>query len=157
MSDEKKNGLMPFNPQMMQMFQGGGLTSPSQDREFTTNNSWFTLALNKSKSKKLEEIEVSRGIAVSARTRAIRDIMDLMHDMARAGDILYQEKYRDEHERKMMDLQEEMTRHQITSLELDNMLKKVKVEQNFADLDISKFENQLKRLQLQKRIDNNDF
>lgn len=169
------NKMELYSPQMLQMMQGGGITAPSQDREFTTKDSRFTLWNNAKKSANLAKIEESRFLAVSARTKALKEIMTIMYDMAMAGDRMYQEKYKNEHERKMMNLEEKMaqtlidkerkmmelaekmTLAQVTKLERDTMLIELKIQTGLEDLNFMKLENKIKGLSINKRIESGDY
>lgn len=149
--------LTTFNPQMLQILQGSGLALPSQDREFTTNDSRLSLWNNARKAKRLEEIENSRSLAVSKRTEAIRSILNLMYDMALAGDRMYHEKYTMDHERRMMDLAEKMQEAQITKVERETMLIELKLQTGMSELKMQNLENELKSLSINKRIQNGDY
>jgi hypothetical protein len=155
MKDDK--GLMPFNPMILKLLEGGGLKSPSQDREFTTSDSNLTLWWNKKKSSNLAEIEKGRLAAVSARAQGLREMINIMADIALAGERFYHERYRMEHERKMYDLAERMQEAQITKVERETMLIELKIQTGMEDFNFQKLENELKSLSIKKRIDSGDY
>jgi hypothetical protein len=149
---------------MLQLIQGGGISTPSQDRQYTTHNSRFTIWNARKKSENLAVIGQSQSTAIQADVAARRDVMNLMMDMTLAGDRMYQVKYQLDHERKMWDKEEQMADAQIErvkqeteKLKRETMLVEVKIESGMQDLKSQKLEDRLKELSINKRIESGDY
>lgn len=142
---------------LQQLMQGGGLTPPNQDKEYSTRDSRFTIWNAKKKSENMAVIEESRSRGVIASVAARREVMKFMSEMALAGDRFYQEKYKMDHERKMMDKEEQMVDAQIDKVKKETMLVEIKIESGIQDLKSQKLEDRLKELSINKRIESGDY